>query len=121
MAPPLRIVEVDGTVKVDVQTLGEYSTTVRRVRLTDRGSGRVIWEIGTASGTPQIHTMTLTAGENAAVLSAAHGEYAVVTPQAGRSFSLERGRDYLIEIWGDNASASPARAEFQVGRGKDAS
>jgi hypothetical protein len=39
---------------VDVQTLGEYPTTVDRICLSDLNQSTVVWEIATASGTPQI-------------------------------------------------------------------
>jgi hypothetical protein len=41
--PPLKIVGGDGSVVVDVQTLGEYPTSVSHARLTE-ANGPIVWE-----------------------------------------------------------------------------
>lgn len=48
------IVQRGNDIVVDVQTLGEYPTTVDRIRLSDLNQSTVVWEIATANGTPQI-------------------------------------------------------------------
>jgi len=46
------IVQRGNDIVVDVQTLGEYPTTVDRIRLSDLNQSTVVWEIATANGTP---------------------------------------------------------------------
>jgi len=118
--PPLRLLEKSTGVTVDVQTLGEYQTTIHRIRLTDRSEQRVVWEIAARSGTPQIHSLTFVAGANPATIRDVQaGEYTVLIPEAGASFVLELGRQYTIEVWGSNSDATRASATFQLGGAKD--
>jgi hypothetical protein len=86
---------------IDVQTLGEYPTTVNRIRLTEVSSGRVVFEVLPKDRTPQITTFPLAAGENSAdILDAQHGTYRTVIPSAGRTFSLRPGEEYKLAMWG---------------------
>lgn len=102
---PLRVVQSGDKVTVDVQTLGEYQTTVRRIKLVAKESQSVVWELKTQSGTPQINRIELKVGENSVLpTGVASGEYAVVTPAGSAAFSLSPGIDYEIEIWGDRES-----------------
>jgi hypothetical protein len=107
-SPPLRIVEQPGIVTVDVQTLGEYQTSVRRIRLSD--DRHVVWEIAARDRVPQLHTVKLVAGENETTLPGIDG-YAVVSPKADR-FTLQRGHRYVVEVWGDSGRA--ARSAFTM-------
>ena len=91
----------NGTV-VDVQTLGEYPTTVDRIRLSDLNQSTVVWEIATANGTPQIDRFMLKADKNPAVLEANSGSYRLVAPTNGSGFLLRKGSKYRIELWGGN-------------------
>lgn len=112
--PPLKLVTAPGRVTVDVQTLGEYPTTVRRVRLADN-TGRTIWEIRNKRGTPQIHQLGLALGENSVNLAAPDsGEYEVITPKGPPDFQLKSGIDYTIQVWGDSDSGRFAEATFRL-------
>lgn len=113
-APPLRLVQEGGVVTIDVQTLGEYQTTIRRIRLTEHREDRVVWEVVATSGTPQIGTLTLKGGKNpTAVANVQSGQYRVLTPQGADSFLLKGGTQYLIEMWGDRSDGTPASGEFE--------
>jgi hypothetical protein len=46
-APPLRLVRSGSAIVVDVQILGEYPTTVNRIRLSDLSQSAVVWEVAT--------------------------------------------------------------------------
>jgi hypothetical protein len=96
-APPLRLVRTGTEITIDVQTLGEYPTTVNHIRLSDVNHSAVLWEI---QGSGQIHNFSLKMGDNPALLDADHGVYRVVTPQGVERFVLRRGTKYRIEIWG---------------------
>jgi hypothetical protein len=86
-------------VVVDVQTLGEYSTTITRVRLTDLNQSRVVWEIVTERGTPQIHDFALKLNDNSIMLDAQYGDYRVLVPIGASHFALRKGVTYRIELW----------------------
>lgn len=104
---PLRIVQSGDRVTIDVQTLGEYQTTVKRIRLLNMQSHEVVWELATQTGTPQINVIDLQVGENPAVLTGvASGTYAVVSPTGATSFGLVPGVEYEIEVWGDRKKAT---------------
>ncbi len=112
-APPLRIHIENGAANVDVQTLGEYPTSVARVRLRDARSGGTLWEIVHDGRIPQFRGFRLRAGDNAAALEdVEHGAYRVVAPSGGRAFGLLAGAEYTIEVWGSDEPGSVARASF---------
>ena len=115
-SPPLRLKQTGNAITVDVQTFGEYQTSVSRMRLSDRRDGKVIWEIVPVSLTPQINTVKLFVGENSTVVQGTPGgrDYRVVTPQGRGSFRLEAGVPYMIEIWGEHTWLGPTRATFQL-------
>src|SRR6266849_6913643 len=50
--------------KVDVSTLGEYPTSVSRIRLSEQDSGKVLWELTSGHRSPQIWGFTLRVGAN---------------------------------------------------------
>jgi len=107
--PPLRLVRTGTEITVDVQTLGEYPTSVNHIRLSDANQSVVLWEV---QGDAQIHKFTLKMGENPALLDADHGAYRVVTPQGVERFILQRGRTYRIELWGGNSLLTKRSATF---------
>jgi hypothetical protein len=110
--PPLKIAVGDGGIVVDVQTLGEYPTTVTHVRLTE-ANGPIVWEIRAEQGTPQIHKLTFVPGMNSATL--AHpdsGQYEVVVPK-GSSFVLDPNKTYTVELWGASDQGNPAKSDFR--------
>jgi len=112
-APPLRLVRTGTEITVDVQTLGEYPTTVNRVRLSDVDHSTVVWEVVPLHGTAQLHDFTLKMGENAAWLDADHGSYRVVAPQGPQRFVHSGGTRYRIEVWGGSTVISKRSATFQ--------
>jgi hypothetical protein len=93
-APPLQLVQTGTEITVDVQMLGEYPTTVNRVRLSDLDHPAVVWEIVTLHADTELHDFTLKMGENPALLDADHGSYRVVAPP--RSAALHTERRYAI-------------------------
>ena len=110
---PVKIVMADGNVAVDVQTLGEYPTTINHVRLTE-ANGPTVWEIIAEQGTPQIHKLTFVPGMNSATL--AHpdsGQYEVVVPKGASSFILDPNKTYTVELWGASDQGNPAKSDFR--------
>src|SRR6266540_2795055 len=111
--PALRLTVSRDKAVVSVSTLGEYPTTILRAILTERQTGRIVWEIRAESGTPQIHDIVFSAGKNPVHLAEPdHGKYIVVAPPGAVEFQIDRGRDYEVEIWKDMTSR-PARASFR--------
>lgn len=112
--PRLILTATPGHVIVDVQTLGEYPTTVRRIRLAD-GAGRTIWEIRSRRGTPQIHTLVFAVGTNSANLASPDsGEYEVITPTDASDFQLKSGTDYTVQVWGDSEHGRLSEVSFRL-------
>ena len=112
-APPLSIKSEKGGVVVDVQTLGEYRTSVSRVRLTDTGTGEVLWELTARDGEPQIHEIALRPGANSAEIpSVSAGTFKVVVPSGSNSFALPSGGKFLIEVWNPSGAHSSASFAF---------
>lgn len=112
-APPLRVTHDNGKVVVDLRTLGEYQTTVSRLRLADAGNDAVVWELRVRSGEPQIDEIVLTPGANSSMLRGVQaGAYEVVVPKNSETFVLERSRMYTVEVWGKTGRS--ARGTFSL-------
>jgi hypothetical protein len=98
-------------VTVDVQTLGEYQTSIARVRLTDVERQSVVWEVFARSRAPQLHEIVLSHGTNRVLpAEVGLGTYNVIVPEGTATFTLESGRNYRIEVWGKGGP--PAVASF---------
>jgi len=109
--PPLRVHHDHGEVVIDVATLGEYRTSISRLRLTDIESQSVIWEFAQKTGEPQIVTVSVRPGPNSATPpEGISGKYELLVPRDGGSFTLVAGRRYRVEVWG--TSSNPAVATF---------
>jgi len=111
-APPLRLLKGVSEVVVDVQTLGEYPTTVNRIRLIDLRESKVVWEIVRQSGTPQIHEFSLKPDNNSTVIDAQYGDYRVVAPAGTSHFALGKGVKYRIELWGGESDLTKSSGIF---------
>jgi hypothetical protein len=97
-APPLKIRASDGFVTIDFQTLGEYSSSIDRVRVSTRGV--VLWDFASEVGEPQLHSITLFTGINKAEAPIANaGKYRVIASQSGQSFDLPTNQNIHIEAW----------------------
>ena len=118
-SPPLRITYSGDGVTVGVETLGEYQTTISRMRLTEQRTGNIVWEIRAGGETAQMHRVKLSPGENPAIIDAAHGEYRAVAPSGRATFTLARGTPYLIEAWGAYPSIFSSRATFELAAARD--
>jgi len=64
MRPPLFVRQDGDTIIIDVATLGEYSSAVKRLRITDQSTGAVVREIVASSGTPRLWKLELSVGPN---------------------------------------------------------
>lgn len=110
-APPLRVLHDNEKTRIDVSTLGEYPTTVSRVRLSD-SNGRAVWELRADHGVAQIHGVTLVRGQNPSQIQSDYGVYTVVTPQGSTTFVLTTGTRYKIEVWGGTSGLTKSSAVF---------
>jgi hypothetical protein len=111
----LRVEHEAGFVELNVETLGEYPTTIRRVRLSDQATGTVLWEIMATEGTPQVHRIRLRLGPNGPkFIDADGGEYSVVVPSADTPFLLLPATTYVVEVWGERKDRDPSVATFQI-------
>jgi len=111
--PAVRLERIGSSVVVHVDTLGEYPTTVRHIRLWEASSGKVLFELLAKGGTPQIYFIRLSAGENSTqVADPEHGSYRVVEPGGRNSFSLQQGVQYRLTIWGSGLLPSESDIRF---------
>src|SRR6266498_2959089 len=111
--PPLRVKPAGNGVVVDVQTLGEYPTTVRRIRLTC--SDVVIWEVKAVAEVAQIHRFTIRPGDNPCYQDdVSEPEFRVVVPADCGVFWVRRGERCGIEIWGGESALSRVSASFTL-------
>lgn len=114
--PPLRLHVSVRTVLIDVQTLGEYPTSVARLRLLDDQNNTVVWEIASNGSAPQLARFSLGIGDNPVQLpDVCSGTYRVVAPDAP-TFVLQAGRTYRIDVWGTGTLLSRRTATFVLGQ-----
>jgi hypothetical protein len=113
VSPPLRVHPVPGGVVLDVQTLGEYQTSISRIRISD-ARGKTVWEVKAKGQVPQIHKVGLRCGRNVARVVDAE-EYTVLVPAASDAFTLSANNEYTAEVWGVD-KLMPGRATFSIGR-----
>jgi hypothetical protein len=95
-------IEVKGRVaRVDVSTLGEYPTSVSRIRLSEADSHKVLWEIVAGKQVPQIWGLTLNVGANPVKLARifAGRDYRLISPQNKSTFVLRENVRYRLEMW----------------------
>lgn len=112
LAPTFDVRVEKDAVTVDCRQLSEYPSTVTRVLLRDLGSGEVLWELRRVAGTPQVHEIRLTKGENPRDLaSVSAGVISAVTP-SGALFRLGTERDYELTVWGET-EAPKAKKRFR--------
>ena len=99
---------------INISLYAEYGVAVRKGILSEKTSGRAVWEIEAVSGIPQMHKLVFSVGSNN-VEPAPHpgGEYSVVVPKGASTFTLNPKTDYEIEIWRD-LNSKPARAVFRL-------
>jgi hypothetical protein len=121
--PPLRVHRVGDQFIVDVQTLGEYPTTVTSIRL--RRGDEVVWDVK-AREKVQIHTFRLRVGSNPSVPVACGGGpppacdhpepldgYVATRPESG-SFAIERGSRYRLDVWGSSSGSWWSKASASI-------
>jgi hypothetical protein len=111
MPPPFRIVPSGGGVILDVQTLGEYMTSISRIRISDE-RGAVIWDLRAKGRAPQIWTVKLHCGSNNSLIVGEYHEYEVVVPKSP-TFVLRAKATYIAEVWSPH-SWLPARRSFTL-------
>jgi hypothetical protein len=100
-------------VTLDVQTLGEYQTSISRIRVSDDG-GKVIWEVKARGRAPQIHKINLRCGANTAHIPE-FDEYELLFPRSSEAFVLKEKRRYSVEVWAPKAPL-PSRAAFELAK-----
>ena len=107
--PSVKVQASRDTVRIDLQTLGEYPTTISHVRLQNPRTKGAIWEVKTQSGTPQLRGLTFKVGTNPVTLAAPDsGTYKVVIPADSKVFQLVPGENYELEVW-KYEQGSPSR------------
>lgn len=113
-APPFHAHRRPNEIIFDVQTLGEYPTTINEIRLTSIDDGKTVWHIIAGAGVPQIHQLTLKLGINPAQMDSDSGSFRVVVPSDAAQFQLVTGKRYRIEVWGLSSKFSKQSAEFEL-------
>lgn len=94
----LKVVEIRGALLIDVQWLGEYASNVRRIRLSEEATGRVVWEVKAANGQSfPLWTILVREGPNSVLPEGLAGAE-VVTPR-GDVFELSAPTKYRVDLW----------------------
>lgn len=111
-AIPRPVIEkTDDGILVDIQTLGEYPTTLTHLRLTRMDTAEVVWEVRADHGL-QLWTIPLRHGDNPSVPHTfGQRPIEVMTPETD-SFALTPG-EYELELSGEKRSRR--RVRFQIG------
>jgi len=100
--PGIRIELLEDSVLVHMETLGEYPTTITRIKLIDMATGTTVWEIHSGGRASQLWRVPLKGDMNPVLPPIANGAYAVTQPQGASSFLLQTGQSYQIQVWGED-------------------
>ena len=117
--PPLRITHLDdGSVAISVETLGEYPTTISRIRISIPAEDIVVLDLDASSSPPQIWRSSLREGKNPTNLEGLpeRAHYQLLVPEGACEFELVAGIEYIIEVWGKSERAYRKNA-FRIGKG----
>jgi hypothetical protein len=101
-APTLHT-KIDGEhVRVYVHKYGALWPSVSRIRIVDKSSGVTIIDLVPANGRPCLYLFSLTLGSNyiGDINRDANCAMYQSFPSGTRDFMLEKGRPYLLSIWG---------------------
>jgi hypothetical protein len=115
--PPLRVKPSTGGVRIDVATLGEYPTTIWSVRVSEVGSGALVWEVQ-AKGGMQIWGFDLHDGANPTKLTTSWGVGEVIVPRGAADFVLRSDVAYVVQVCATASARSCRQAPVQVGSRK---
>jgi hypothetical protein len=112
--PNLRLARSGDKIVVHVETLGEYPTFVKRIRLSDEDIGSTIFEALGTEKNSELYNITFSAGDNSIDLSVLGFDsyYRVLTPTAGKTFRVQPGKKYRLQMWGQSPHPSEATIEF---------
>lgn len=112
LPPPLELEKEGSITVVGFETLGEYPSTVKRIRVSKNSTDETVWEVRALEPGSQLWSIKLRCGENEKDLVVpARGTYEVVVPKAAR-FVLESEALYLLEAWGE--SGRPVQVRFSA-------
>jgi len=113
--PPLKLYRTDNIMTVDVQTLGEYSTGIERIKIIQKSNEQKVWEIVAKGKTPHLHKFTLVCGKNPLTPKGINSnDYTIVFPKNEGNFELMRGESYRIVVVGNKETANKAILYFPV-------
>lgn len=94
---PIALDAKGGGVEVSVARSGEYAQRVARVRVSEAGSGRVVWEALAQDSASSLATFELRTGLNPALPEGISAEEFRAVGPAG--FELVAGTRYSLETW----------------------
>ena len=102
-APTVDVVQDGNQILVHLRQFGQFSPRVSRIRLTSQPSNTVVVDLRGHNGTPRLYFFSLKEGINTLSEINANADYAVYradVPRENKSFELQRGRTYILSIWG---------------------
>ena len=97
---PLQVTTHEGDVMVDAQNLGEYYSSVSKIRVEELPTGVTVWEaVATdARGTSPVWKFVLKSGLNR--LPAGLEGFRTTVPSSEEAFQIIPGRAYRVVLWG---------------------
>lgn len=99
LRPPLKVYPDEGKVIVDVQTLGEYNSSLSNLELAECESGNIVWRLEPTSNQIELWTFPLQVGTNSSFpVVGGKADFRTAIPQNLPTFTLKRGTCYRISI-----------------------
>jgi hypothetical protein len=107
--PPLDVYGKAGELVIDVRTLGEYPTSLGRLRLSEEVSKKTVWDFMATRDVFEIWEVRLRVGKNStAVPESINGTTQLLVPLNEVSFTLEAEKEYRVEVWGKSGGRATA-------------
>jgi hypothetical protein len=114
--PSFTIHQKQQQVELDFRFLGEYPSSITRLRITEAASGRAIWDLAAEEGYLDVWTIQLRLGANSAAAPKSFNKaIRVIVPDGSDSFTLGADTEYRVEACEKRGHCAARRFSFPTG------
>lgn len=95
----IKMFQEKNAVTLSLKSLGEYPSTIDYVKISERQSGKILWEVAREKGKRgQFHTIEFKVGENNVYRDWDWKNFKVLKPNNSKIFNIERGKTYDVQV-----------------------
>jgi hypothetical protein len=110
LAPPLQVETSSREAILDVRSMGEYPSSVRRIQLEVGATGEVVWAVESLERPRDLWKVSLTLGTNPVMPTGMpKGAFRVLVPRDGDTFTLLPNSQYRVLVEGSSGRTAQAK------------